>query len=103
MTAKHEPTDANRQTVQLHATVGTNHETIARLIGKGVSVRLSVDLWSGLAGDVSMINLANPSLMCAQQSSFRRGPESIAAWQVNEKLAESVRNDGPRPTPGRRQ
>ena len=33
MTAKHEPTDANRQTVQLHATVGTNHETIARLIG----------------------------------------------------------------------
>jgi hypothetical protein len=29
----HEPTDATRQTVQLHTTVGTSHETIARVLG----------------------------------------------------------------------
>ena len=29
----HRPTDAQRQTVQLHATVGTDQETIARVIG----------------------------------------------------------------------
>ena len=31
--AKHEPTDLTRQTVQLHATVGTNQELIADIIG----------------------------------------------------------------------
>ena len=30
---EHEPTDAMRQTVQLHATVGTTQEDIARIIG----------------------------------------------------------------------
>jgi len=29
----HKPTDATRQTVRLHAMVGTQHETIARIIG----------------------------------------------------------------------
>ena len=29
----HEPTDATRQTVQLHTTVGTDQETIARVLG----------------------------------------------------------------------
>ena len=29
----HEPTDAHRQTVQLHATIGTPQETIARVLG----------------------------------------------------------------------
>jgi hypothetical protein len=29
----HEPTDATRQTVQLHATVGTDQPTIARVLG----------------------------------------------------------------------
>lgn len=29
----HEPTDATRQTVQLHATIGTTQEVIAEIIG----------------------------------------------------------------------
>ena len=29
----HEPTEATRQTVQLHTTVGTDQETIARVLG----------------------------------------------------------------------
>ena len=33
MTAKHIPTDATRQTVQLHATVGTPQDVIARVLG----------------------------------------------------------------------
>ena len=30
---KHEPTDATRQLVQLHTTVGTNQEDVARILG----------------------------------------------------------------------
>jgi hypothetical protein len=30
---KHEPTDAQRQLVQLHATIGTTQDTIARILG----------------------------------------------------------------------
>jgi len=32
----HKPTDATRQTVQLHTTVGTDQETIARVLGVDV-------------------------------------------------------------------
>ena len=33
MTKKHSPTDATRQTVQLHATIGTPQDVIARVLG----------------------------------------------------------------------
>jgi len=33
MTAKHIPTDAARQTVQLHSTIGTPQDVIARVLG----------------------------------------------------------------------
>lgn len=33
MTAKHQPTDLTRKTVELHATVGTPQEQIAKILG----------------------------------------------------------------------